>query len=356
MNQTTVDPGKSTAAPVDSGNATQIKPGQNQPQSDIFFRPDPPELERLTGDQVAEKPTGKTAPVTKQQPTPTGTEPNAMEQPGSPQQPAQPQSYKIGDIELTEEEWIEGAQERKKAENNRKFLATLTQKSQLVNAISDEDIKLFLPHLIGRKPLPKDFRDKIELPKSFKIRNEYDDGDVEIKTNQIPQEFIDKIKDQVLQEYIPELLESRTKLSEYQEKEQQWGQQQEVMGNNYFQDFMKRHPNISVTIPHGQKLGDVVAAVANDANHPEKDNAVRMMLLFQTLKATKSGDPETIYTSLFGKQNLNEAQKQQILKNQQLGRGEIPGSTPGDTRNPNQKALDMDLDTSSKDWNKAMKF
>lgn len=353
-NQQTDQQINSTNAPADASVMNPPAP-TGQPE-DLFFRAEPPELETIADPPANNKQPGKPAPVTNQPGSTDDKTPVDMNKPGSPQQPAQPQLLKIGDIELAEEEWLEGAQERKRAKNNREFLATLTQKSQIVNAISNEDIKLLLPYVIGGKPLPKDFRDKVELPKSFKIRNQYDDGDVEIKTDQIPQEFIDKIKDQILREYMPELLESRTQLADYQEKEQQWGQQQEVMGNNFFREFMKRHPDCEVTIPQGQRVGDVVYAVSKDTNHPENDNAIRMLNIFQTLKATEGGDPDKVYTSLFGKQNLSDAQKQQILKNQQLGRGEIPGSTPGDIRNPNQKALDLDVDPNAGDWNKAMKF
>lgn len=89
------------------------------------------------------------------------------QQPVKKQTPAKEKLFKIGEVELPENEWLEGVSAKKDMKDMSNWKASMTKKSGLFNAFKDEDLDLLYGYVVNQKEVPKDFREKIELPEEF---------------------------------------------------------------------------------------------------------------------------------------------------------------------------------------------
>lgn len=322
--------------------------------SDVFLQGEPDERAFLEQAPLIKKP-GKTVATKEDISTESNKDPSkeVAVKKEDPTEPQEPKLIKVGESEMTEDDWGLAVHALKNKKDFEGFKATLTKKSGLFNAFNDEDLGKLYGYVTNKQSLPKDFRKTMDLPESFTFDNEFNES-VTVKTKDIPEKLLEQIKNHTIQNIIPEFFELRNMKSKYGELEKTVEIERQTMGREFFTNFMATRPNIQVTTPVGEGIESVLNTIKKDKDHPEHENAIRMIDLMKRSTEEKL-HPEAVYKALYGKENLKKQSQDQIRENQLKAGTELPGAgSAQDKRTEDQKALDRDVDPTYEPWRKSL--
>lgn len=261
------------------------------------------------GPKQATAPKKESAPIpaTDQQIKPEGI--NQGEQ----QQKDQPKLIKIGDIELTEDEWKEAHKDHTTKSN---WLSKLTKYSQIQKYIGDNDEKLQQLTLFatGREELPENFMDSVNLPETIDIPDS--DGIIQrFETKDLPKNVIEALKWQAIKEMLPEAINLREENQKLKTRVEEFDQEQAVSGETYMRDFIEAVPDLHITVESGQGLAEALELRRSLPDHPEHDSAIKILAVMSTVRDLQISAPKA-YKALFGKSVDESKMKMQIKKNQ----------------------------------------
>ena len=254
--------------------------------------------------------------------TPSGEPAGTTAEPGG--------KVKIGDLEHTAEEWERFA---KDYANDTTWKANNAKKSQVISKFSDEMLSDVVPYALSQRELPKDFKKKLaemkDLPEVFSYKDA-DGYDVELRREDIPDEFYRAVRDQALVESFPEymkLVEENTKLKEKAENvEQQVSDQEIAEGTKTSVEFMKGYPEFAVTMYPGDRLESVLSEIFKVGEaHPEYENARRFGAILNAISVGMYRSFDEAAQSLFGARKRKTETVDQVNANQSEGRPEEPG-------------------------------
>jgi hypothetical protein len=240
------------------------------------------------------------------------------------------QKVKIGDLEHTVEEWERFG---KDYANDMTWKANNTKRSQLVNKFSDEQLNDMAPYALAQREIPKDLKKSLlelqEMPEELTVK----DGegyDVKIPVSELPDEFLNKLKNQILTATFPEYMnavDENTRLKEQVETTQHEVSTQEIEdGTAQAVGFMQGHPEFAITVYEGEKLQDVLAQIAKTGDtHPEFQNFQRFTSILNLVSNGMFRTFDEAHASFYGAEESKKAIAEQIAQNQEAGKPEEPG-------------------------------
>ena len=224
------------------------------------------------------------------------------------------ETIRIGDVEMTEEEWLEASKDRS---NRTTWMGNLTKYSQIQKYIGNDDEKLnqLVLYATGRKELPDDFLETIEIPEKIELPDE--DGILqEFETKNLPKNVVEAIKWQAVKEMLPEAASLRDENKTLKQQVEEAQQQDSASGETYMRDFIDAVPDIQITQEDGQSLADALNERMNLPDHPEHDHAVKVLAVMNTVRDMKVTAPKA-FSILFGKTVDESRIKNQIKQQQQ---------------------------------------
>lgn len=237
---------------------------------------------------------------------------------------------KIGDLELTTEEWERVGRDYS---NDTTWRSNNTKKSQIINKFTDEMLNDVAPYALSQRKLPDNFKDSLgkleNMPTEITVKD--DEGfDIKIKTSDIPDEYLEAVKAHVLSTAFPEYMQTKgdydqlkvetenaTKRIEKQDMDS--GMQQAVQ-------FMQTYPDFAVTLFQDDRLDKVLADIFNSGEqHPEFANAKRLASILTSISTGVFRNFEEAANGLFGNSLKKAETNSQIEQNQSAGKPEEPG-------------------------------
>jgi hypothetical protein len=249
---------------------------------------------------------------------------------------------KIGETEYSVEQvqaGIQALQTREKDDENRKtWQGNLTKKSQIVAAMTDQQVQEILPYATGQRKLPENIKDELrkmeDVSKTFTVTDK-DGYETEVSLDDIPQEALDGLANSLLMKKWPEfadIVAERDRLKADNEKisssvsQEQYGRGVEMSVN-----LMKEHPDVAITLHKGDDLKHVLGEIMRSGEaHPEYENAVRFGILLKAVNDGFMPDLDTAYTIMVSGNKPKADAAAQVLKNQ----GQNPPEIPNGQRQP----------------------
>lgn len=237
---------------------------------------------------------------------------------------------KIGEVEYTPEQ-IQAGQEalqtkEKDDENRKSWQGNLTKKSQIVAAMTDQQISEILPYVTGQRKLPENIKEELakmdDVPKTFTLTDK-DGYETEISLDDIPQESLDGLANALLKSKWPEyadVIAERDRLKADNDKmvtsvsKEQYGR-----GVEMSIDIMKKYPDdLAITLHKGDDLKSVLGNIIRAGeDHPEYLNAVRFGTLLKAVNDGFMPDLDTAYSIMMSGNKQKADAAAQVLKNQE---------------------------------------
>jgi len=239
-------------------------------------------------------------------------------------------SVKIGDLEHTAEEWEAFA---KDYANDHTWKANNAKRSQIIAKFSDEMLSDLAPYALSQRELPNDFKKKLseaaEVPTTFKVKDA-DGYDIDVSVDDIPKEYHEAVKAQILSEVFPEFMtvseENKTLKEQASKMQEQVSEQDITEGTRSSVEFMKEYPDFAITLYPGEKLETVLADIFKSGDvHPEYENAKRFAAVLNSVGVGVFRDFGEAAQSLFGSSKRKQETIDQVTKNQEEGLPEQPG-------------------------------
>ena len=306
------------------GQEPQPAPAQGTPKDGEGKTNEPPEILIAGPGTTPQQPTSKPDPSNANEPIGDGV--------------TTPGMVKVGEEEITVEQ-VQAGQEaltaREESEEQRKtWQGNLTKKSQIVSALTDQQVQEVLPYAASQRKLPENIKEELakikEFPETFKVTDS-DGYETEYKTKDLPEEFLNQIANAVLMKKWPEYEDSvleRDRLKADNEKiTSSVTQEQYGRGVEMSISFMKAHPETAITLRKGDDMKSILAGIVKSGDtHPEYKNALRYGTLLKAVSDGFMPDLETAYTIMMSGNKQKADAAAQVVANQ--GNANMP-VTPG---------------------------
>lgn len=275
--------------------------------------------------------------------------------PGEEVQSSKPGMIKIGDLEMTQEEWMEAHGDRKNRQNWRK---NLTQRSQVASTATDEQIQLLIPYAYKQREIPENLSEialkDSKLPKSFTFTD--DEGDeITVPISALPKELLSVLADNAFNAKYPDLEKMRTELEDKsgkvdaKYKEIQAYQMHDA--NQKAISFMKEHPEYAISVRKGENvLNNLKDILSTQGDHPETANAERLLFLVNRV-AKVGGTLEEAYAFYNADKIKSEKAKADIKRKQAEDIGTVRDGEKV-IKTPEQQFIDAHRDPRQAEFDK----
>lgn len=235
-----------------------------------------------------------------------------------------PKLIQIGDVKKTEQEWLEA---EKDSQTKTQWLSKLTKVNQIEKFVDGDDEKLqsLALYATGRKELPKDFMEKVDLPETIKLPDQ-DGVDQEFQTKDLPPEVIDALKQQAVAEMLPNTVKMAEENAELKEKIKVFDEEAQETGIVYVENFVNSNEELKLTPEKDQSFRDNLVEVLKLPDHAEYQKAFRIKTIMDV--STSNGiTMEAANKMLFGKANAEKKVTDKIVENQTAGGSHVKPSS-----------------------------
>ena len=225
---------------------------------------------------------------------------------------------KIGEVELSHDQILEG---RKYFDNHEKWQKTFNTKSQIINNFSDDQLPHVIPYASKQKKLPDNLAElalkQEDLPKTFEYKD--GDGDIhQVPLDLIPKETLEAMTRNMFAASYPEFEKQGISSAEMQTKFDELNEAHQNSSVHFATkvsiDFMREHPELAISVKKSQNFGEIFQSILEDPTHPEHEAAYRFKAVVDRME-TYGGDLNSNYAILYGQQNRDQKITDKIKEN-----------------------------------------